>query len=70
MLLEAGGVMSFGAGEYGKLGHGDGEDQSLPKLIEAAARDGIVEVAAGPCSSVLLGQSGRVRHLGVSGHGQ
>ena len=66
VLLEGGGVMSFGRGAIGRLGHGDREDQHTPKLIEAAARGvHVVDMAAGCSSSVLLGQSGEVRHLGA-----
>ena len=35
LLLEAGGVMSFGCGRHGQLGHGDDENQHTPKLVEA-----------------------------------
>ena len=66
MLLEGGGVMSFGHGWCGQLGHGDEVNQHMPKPVEAAAQGMCVaEVAAGCCCSVLLGRSGEVRHLGV-----
>ena len=72
VLLEEGGVVSFGYGDDGQLGHGDEEDQRLPKLIEAAAAGMcVVEAAAGIYSSVLLQRSGEVRHLGgIAGAGQ
>ena len=68
VLLEGGSVMAFGCGEDGQLGHGDDQtNQWLPKLIEAAT-GGIsaLEVAAGCLTSVLLGQPGEVRHLGMA----
>ena len=71
VLLEGGGVMSFGDERDGRLGHGDEENQHTPKLTEAAARGvRVVEVAAGNCISALLGQSGEVRHLGAIGDAQ
>ena len=35
VLTDGGTVLSFGQGEDGKLGHGDQEDQLVPKVIEA-----------------------------------
>ena len=58
--------MSFGYGGFGQLGHSGGVSQHTPKLIEVAAQGVcVVEVAAGHLSSVLLGWSGEVRHLGA-----
>lgn len=40
------GVFSWGAGDSGKLGHGDKKDQILPKKIEALAKEVVVQVYA------------------------
>ena len=65
VLLEEGGVMSFGSGADGQLGHGDYEHHYTPKLIGVVAQGvHVVEVAAGCGGSVLLGQAGEVRHVG------
>ena len=46
MLVEGGEVYSFGIGEDGRIGHGDEEDQSLPKLIAALQGKRVVQVSA------------------------
>ena len=42
-----GSVWSWGNGAYGKLGHGDQQDQLLPKKVEAFAGQRVVAVSAG-----------------------
>ena len=33
-------LFTWGAGRYGKLGHGDEEDQFTPRRVESATREG------------------------------
>ena len=47
VLMETGEVISYGKGEHGLLGHGDREDQSEPKVIEALRGVRVVAIAAG-----------------------
>ena len=42
-----GGVWSWGSGDFGQLGHGDQQDQLLPKKVEAFAGQRVVAVSAG-----------------------
>jgi alpha-tubulin suppressor-like RCC1 family protein len=66
VLTESGEVYSFGHGSYGKLGHGDTEQQSLPKLIEALKDKRVVQVSAGYRTSVMILESGEVLECGMS----
>ena len=67
-----GAVWSWGGGTGGKLGHGDTQDQLLPKKIEALA--GVVAVSAGASHSLALTADGALwswggRAQGRLGHG-
>ena len=77
-LTTDGAVWSWGYGGYGQLGHGDEQDQLLPKKIEALAGQRVVAVAPGASSqhshSLALTADGAVwswgsGHAGVLGHG-
>ena len=72
-LTADGAVRSWGGGGSGKLGHGDGQDQLLPKKIEAFADQHVVAVFAASGHSIALtadgavftwgkGESGRLGH--------
>lgn len=74
VLTEAGEVYSFGRGGYGQLGHGDNEDQSLPKKVEALAGIKVKAIAAGDHYSLVLTEAGEVYSFGYGltgrlGHG-
>merc|ERR1719424_992850 len=60
LALTDGGAWSWGGGAYGKLGHGDGQNQLLPKKIEAFAGQRVVAVAAGGFHSLALTADGAV----------
>ena len=47
-----GAVWSWGEGDDGKLGHGDEQNQKLPKKVEAFAGQGVVAVLAGAFHSL------------------
>jgi len=53
-------VWSWGNGRYGELGHGDTQDQLLPKKIEALAGQRVVTVSAGLYHSLALTADGGV----------
>ena len=43
----SGELYSWGKGRYGRLGHGDSEDQTKPKLVEALLGYRVIDVACG-----------------------
>ncbi|XP_023218340.1 E3 ubiquitin-protein ligase HERC2-like isoform X1 [Centruroides sculpturatus] len=46
-ITSSGELYTWGKGRYGRLGHGDSEDQLRPKLVEALANFAVVDVACG-----------------------
>ena len=69
-LTADGAVWSWGNGIFGKLGHGDQQDQLLPKKIEAVAGRRVVAVSAGNMHNLALTADGSVWSWGLGGHGQ
>ena len=70
-----GAVWSWGGGVSGKLGHGDQQDQLLPKKIEAFAGRRVVAVSAGREHSLATTADGAVftwgkGECGCLGHGE
>ena len=63
VLVEGGKVYSFGSGDNGKLGHGDLQDQSLPRLVVALRSKRVVQVSAGYRHSMALVEGGEVYSL-------
>ena len=45
--LFAGELYTWGKGRYGRLGHGDSDDQPKPKLVEALLGYRVIDVACG-----------------------
>ena len=76
LALTAGGaVWSWGEGNFGCLGHGDEQDQPLPKKIEAFAGQRVVAVSAGEYHSLAITADGAVFTWGKGedaslGHGE
>ena len=69
-----GAVFSWGGGEFGRLGHGDEEDQWAPKEVEVLRGTPIAAVSAGAAHSLALSQGGAVfswgyGNVGRLGHG-
>ena len=74
-LTADGAVWSWGDGLYGRLGHGDEQDQLLPKKIEALAGQRVVAVLAGGHHSLARTADGAVftwgqGERGCLGHGE
>ena len=74
-LTADGAVWSWGGGVHGQLGHGDREDQLLPKKVEAFAGQRVVAVSAGGDHSLAITADGAVRSWGCGregrlGHGE
>jgi len=68
-LTADGAVWSWGDGDYGKLGHGDWQDQPLPKKVEAFAGQRVVALSAGESHSLTLTADSAVLTWGHGGHG-
>ena len=61
---EDGRVFTFGRGSFGKLGHGDQQDQLVPKVVDALQGVCVCQIAAGDCHSMVLAEDGRVLTFG------
>ena len=70
VLTDEGAVLSFGAGRYGLLGHGDEKNQLEPKMIEALRGLRVVAIAAGGMHSMVLTDEGTVLSFGWDNYGQ
>jgi len=79
-VTEGGGVYTFGLGDYGQLGHGNWENQLVPRRVPAAGfrpngspegpGERIAMVAAGGSHTVGLSEAGHVFTWGFGWHGQ
>ena len=68
-LTADGDVWSWGNGGWGWLGHGDQQDQLLPKKIEAFAGQRVAAVSAGYAHSLANTADGGVFAWGKGDHG-
>lgn len=59
VITSSGHVMTFGKGRYGRLGHGDSEDQLRPKLVEALLQYRCVDIACGSGDAQTLCITGK-----------
>ena len=62
-----GSVWSWGGGGWGRLGHGDQQNQLLPKKVEALAERHVVAVSAGGGHSLAVTADGAVWSWGCRG---
>jgi len=69
-LTADGAVWSWGTGYSGRLGHGDQQDQLLPKKVEAFAGWRVVAVSAGDSHSLALTADGSVWSWGFGADGR
>ena len=71
-LSEDGLVYTCGLGRSGQLGHGNDQDQRLPRQVEAARFAGkkLVFVAAGEWHTLAVTARGKLYTWGKGGHGQ
>ena len=70
MLTGDGMVLTFGAGESGKLGHGREDKEFLPRLVDALVGRRVVQVAAGYSHTAVLTSDGEVFVFGSNDFGQ
>ena len=64
-----GAVWSWGYGAGGQLGHGDWQNQLLPKKVEAFAGQRVIAVSAGGSHSLAITADGAVFTWGKGEHG-
>jgi len=69
-LTADGAVWSWGGGRDGQLGHGDQQNQLLPKKVEAFSGQRVVAVSAGELHSLALTANGAVWSWGYGASGQ
>lgn len=69
-LSDDGAVFSFGRGEFGRLGHGNGRDVRSPQRIDALRHVRAVDVAAGTAHSIVVASDGRTYTFGQGTHGR
>ena len=71
-VTEDGGVYTCGLGKDGRLGHGNEEDQFVPRRVPAARfnDEQVVMLAAGGAHTVALSDVGHVFTWGLGWHGQ
>jgi len=65
-----GSAWSWGEGSFGRLGHGNTQDQLLPKKVESLAGQRVVAVSAGAHHSLALTADGAVWSWGGGGWGR
>ena len=68
-LTSSGAVYSWGRGDCGRLGHGDEDDQLLPKRVEGL-QERVCSVAAGESHSLAVTSTGAVYSWGADNCGQ
>ena len=64
VLTNEGAVLSFGNGQHGRLGHGDEEEQLVPKVIAALRGRRVVAIAAGGEHSMVMTEEGAIFSFG------
>lgn len=61
-------LFTFGFGKYGQLGHGNREDQKVPKLVEFFQKRHVMKAAAGGglgySHSIVITDDGNVYSFG------
>ena len=70
VVSEAGEVLTWGAGSYGNLGHGDNTEVLIPKLVEALLGKPCISVACGSKHTLALTAYGAVFAWGYGGGGR
>lgn len=70
LLTKNGEVYSFGCGSFGRLGHGDHNHQSLPRIVVAMRGKVVTQISAGGWFSLALSDKGQVFSWGCNRYGQ
>ncbi len=53
MCSSEGRLLTFGDGEYGRLGHGGTATEMVPRMVEGLVNVKVAQVAAGDCHTVI-----------------
>lgn len=69
-ITDDGLVYTWGSGSFGRLGHGDEQDQYAPKLIDALVRTPIAMVACGAFHTALVTRTGELYTFGGGQYGK
>jgi len=69
-VSEGGEVLTWGAGSYGNLGHGDNNDEVRPRLVETLLGKACISVACGSKHTLALTAAGAVFAWGYGGGGR
>ena len=69
-VMSTGELWSWGYGSFGQLGHGDQQNQLVPRRVEALAAERVVQVAAGPYHTVAVTSTGALWTWGSGRNGQ
>lgn len=69
-LTEDGRVFTWGNGGTGALGHGDVENQALPREVEGLKEHKIVKVDCGSEHTIVLTDKGKLFAFGNNRYGQ
>jgi alpha-tubulin suppressor-like RCC1 family protein len=69
-LSDRGAVYSWGCGTHGRLGHGDHNDEYIPRRIESLNSIRIMGIAAGVAHTLFLSNHGYVFGCGYNKQGQ
>jgi alpha-tubulin suppressor-like RCC1 family protein len=70
IVSKKGNVYSWGNGHNFQLGHGDGKDQSMPKLVDALLGQQAVKISSGWGHNLILTAEGKVWSWGWNQDGQ
>jgi alpha-tubulin suppressor-like RCC1 family protein len=68
VLTHDGDVFTWGWGYFGRLGHGNGSDQNVPKRVEGLTN--VTDIAVGDIHSLAVVEGGSVNTWGYNYHGQ
>jgi alpha-tubulin suppressor-like RCC1 family protein len=70
VVTDLGKLLTFGSGEFGRLGHGDEENQLVPRVVGALSSLFVTAVAASWSRSMAVAESGKLMTWGSGLHGQ
>ena len=70
VVTSTGALWAWGYGYTGQLGHGDTQDQPVPRRVEALAAERVVDVAAGGIHTVAVTSTGALWSWGCGYSGQ
>jgi len=67
---DASDVYTWGEGKYGKLGHGDDNDEYIPKVLEALLGRDVIQVACNAFHTIALTDTSEVYSWGMGAGGR